>query len=130
GHILGSAIVHLRYKISDNEERIIVFSGDLGRKYLPILKDPEQIKEADYLIMESTYGGRFHADYSTTEDRLKEVIKEAIQKKSKIIVPSFSVGRSQELVYALNELFKKYPKIKIPVYVDSPLSVHATEVFK
>ncbi|HOJ37372.1 MAG TPA: MBL fold metallo-hydrolase [Ignavibacteriales bacterium] len=130
GHILGSAIVHLRYKISDNEERIIVFSGDLGRKYLPILKDPEQIKEADYLIMEATYGGRFHADYQTTEQRLKEIIKEAIQKKSKIIIPSFSVGRSQELVYALNELFKKYPKIKIPVYVDSPLSVHATEVFK
>lgn len=130
GHILGSAIVQLKYKINENNERIIVFSGDLGRKNLPILKDPEQVKEADYLIMESTYGGRFHADYSTTEDRLKEVIKEAIQKKSKIIVPSFSVGRSQELVYALNELFKKYPKIKIPVYVDSPLSVHATEVFK
>jgi len=129
GHILGSAITQLTFKDNSNEY-IVVFSGDLGRKNLPILKDPEQVTEVDYLVMESTYGGCFHASYETTEQKLKEVIKEAIQKKGKIIVPSFSVGRSQELVYALNELFKKYPKIKIPVYVDSPLSVHATEVFK
>lgn len=129
GHILGSAITYL--VINENGKIFnLGFTGDLGRPNLPILKDPEKIPDVDYLICESTYGGRFHDDPEKTENKLAEVICKAIDRKAKIIVPSFSVGRTQEVVYALNNIFERGQAERIPVYVDSPLSVNATEIFK
>ncbi|MCO6472574.1 MAG: MBL fold metallo-hydrolase [Melioribacteraceae bacterium] len=129
GHILGSAVTHI--KINENGNVYYLgFSGDLGRPNLPILKDPEKIPDVDFLICESTYGARVHETPKNSEPKLAEVIKRAVQKKGKIIIPAFSVGRTQELVFALNNIFNDKVAPRIPVYVDSPLSVNATEVFK
>jgi len=129
GHILGSAITHI--KINENGNIInLGFSGDLGRPNLPILKDPERIPDVDHFICESTYGGRFHDNPTDSEAKMEEVIKKAIAKKSKVIIPAFSVGRTQELVFALHNIFERDNSIRIPVYVDSPLSTNATEVFR
>ncbi len=129
GHILGSSLVHLMIQ---EKERVIsfAFSGDLGRPNLPILRDPDKIPDVDYFICESTYGGRFHDAFDVSGAKIIEVLKRAVEKKSKIIVPSFSVGRTQEIVYILHTLFNANPELRIPIYVDSPLSVNATEVFR
>ncbi|MBI5726746.1 MAG: MBL fold metallo-hydrolase [Ignavibacteriales bacterium] len=129
GHILGSSIVHLMIQ---EKERVFsfAFSGDLGRPNLPILRDPEKIPDVDYFLCESTYGGRFHDSFTLSGDKMAEVIKKAVNRKAKIIVPSFSVGRTQELVYLLNELFEQDKAPRIPIYVDSPLSVNVTQVFR
>ncbi|MFA6981246.1 MAG: MBL fold metallo-hydrolase [Ignavibacteriaceae bacterium] len=129
GHILGSAIVYLNIK-ENGREFTFGFSGDLGRPNLPILKDPEKIPDVDYFICESTYGGRFHQTFDKSEENLTEVLKKAIQRKAKIIVPSFSVGRTQELVYVLNQIFEKKLVPPIPIFVDSPLSVNTTAIFR
>ncbi|MCF8241020.1 MAG: MBL fold metallo-hydrolase [Melioribacteraceae bacterium] len=129
GHILGSASVFLQ--INENGRIIhFGFTGDLGRPNLPILKDPVKIPDVEYLISESTYGGRFHDNPIDTEKRLVEIIKKAIERRAKIIVPAFSVGRTQEIVFALNSIFDEGKVERIPIYVDSPLSVNATEVFR
>ena len=129
GHILGSSIVHLM--IQENDKVIsFAFSGDLGRPNLPILRDPEKIPDVDYFICESTYGGRFHDTFTVSGDKMIEVLKKAIARNAKITVPSFSVGRTQELVYLLNNIFEANQSLRIPIYVDSPLSVNATEVFR
>ena len=129
GHILGSAVTLLQ--ISENgNTRHLTFTGDLGRKNLPILRDPYPIKDADVLITESTYGGRYHDDLTMLNDKLAKVVNETYARGGKIIVPAFSVGRTQEIVYALHELTNKKRIPKIPIFVDSPLSVNATEVFR
>jgi metallo-beta-lactamase family protein len=129
GHILGSAITYLTIK--DNDRIIkLGFSGDLGRPNLPILKDPEKIPQVDYFICESTYGGRLHDNIEETESKLTEVIKKAIDRKGKIIIPAFSLERTQELVFAFHKIFEKKSAPEIPIYVDSPLSTSATEVFR
>jgi metallo-beta-lactamase family protein len=118
-------------EINDNGRQLkIGFTGDLGRYKLPILKDPEFMGDVDFLITESTYGGREHISADQSESELKTAIKEALLTKGKIIVPAFSVGRTQEVVYALSELFNTGSIPKIPIFVDSPLSVKATEIFK
>ena len=129
GHILGSAVTHLL--INENGKEISVgFSGDLGRPNLPILKDPEKIRDVDYFICESTYGGRTHDNPLDSEKQLARVVNRAHQRNAKVIVPAFSVGRTQELVYALHRIFSRGDAPRIPVYVDSPLSVNATDVFR
>jgi metallo-beta-lactamase family protein len=129
GHILGSAQVILDLEEKGKKIRF-GFTGDLGRPNLPILKDPEFMGNVDYVISESTYGGRIHDKSEEMNNQLAEVVKDALKKGGKIIIPAFSVGRTQEIVYALNELFKESAIPKIPVFVDSPLSINATEVFK
>ncbi len=129
GHILGSSVVHLMIE-EEGKVTSLAFSGDLGRPNLPILRDPEKIPDVDYFICESTYGGRFHDSFSASGEKMAEVIKKAVARKAKIIVPSFSVGRTQELVYLLNQLFVDKIAPRIPIYVDSPLSVNATQVFR
>jgi metallo-beta-lactamase family protein len=129
GHILGSAITQI--SINENGRKIdFAFSGDLGRPNLPILKDPEKIPDVDYFICESTYGGRFHDKIEGTEAKLADVVKKAFDRKGKIIVPAFSVGRTQELVYAFHNIFEKNLAPRIPIYVDSPLSTNVTEIFR
>ena len=129
GHILGSALVQLQ--IHDNgKEKIILFTGDLGRKGLPILRNPEYVKEADVLITESTYGGKLHDPIQGMQSKLQEVILKTIKRGGKVIIPAFSVERTQEITYTLHRLFENKALPRIPVFVDSPLSVNATEVFR
>ena len=130
GHILGSAAVNLSIK-EDGKTRRITFSGDLGRYRDVILRSPQPFPQADIIIMESTYGDKLHEDTKPMiDDLLKYIQDTCIQKKGKLIIPAFSVGRTQELLYALNrlELEKRLPKLKY--YVDSPLSIKATNIIK
>lgn len=129
GHILGSGLVQL--KVNDNgKEKTILFTGDLGRKGLPILRDPESVQKADALIIESTYGGKFHDPIQGMESKLCETILRTIKRGGKVIIPAFSVERTQEITYTLHRLFENGNLPRIPVFVDSPLSVNATEVFR
>lgn len=130
GHILGSAQILIELGEGTKLTRLL-FSGDLGRKGMPILRDPELPKvPVDYLVMESTYGNRVHADVHSMHDSLEKVVKDTIAKKGKVIVPSFALGRTQELVFALNQLKRAGRLPDIPVFIDSPLSMNVTEVFK
>ena len=130
GHILGSSTIYLEI-IESGETKRIAFSGDVGRYGDPILKSPAAFPQVDYMIVESTYGNRLHDKIEETPEHLRELIVETcIEKKGKLIIPAFSVGRTQELLYALNdlELNNRLPKVKY--FVDSPLSVAATNVVK
>ncbi len=127
GHILGSSFVNLYWKNEDGEKRKIVFSGDLGRANRPILKDPSTIYNTDYLLVESTYGNRLHEeDYP--EKKLEKIIQETIRNKGSVIIPSFAVGRTQELLYILRDLEEKQLIPRVPVFVDSPMAINATEI--
>jgi len=128
GHILGSATVQLDIT-EGNDKRTLVFSGDLGRKHLPILRDPETPPEADALIIESTYGDREHAPIEEVDDRLSAIINRVVAEKGKLIIPAFAVGRTQELVYAISRLLRANRIPDCGVYVDSPLAVNVTEIF-
>lgn len=128
GHILGSAVVHLEIH-EGNEKRRIVFTGDLGRKNLPILRDPETPPEADVLIIESTYGDREHEPVEQVDERLAALIGRVFARRGKLIIPAFSVGRTQELVYAISRLMRAGRIPGCCVYVDSPLAVNVTEIF-
>jgi len=130
GHILGSAQVHLDVPDGATTTRRLVFSGDLGRKDLPILRDPAPIDRADYLFMESTYGDRVHAPIKAMEDQLAAVINDTVARKGKVIIPAFAVGRTQEIVYSLHKLHIAGRIPELPVFVDSPLAVNVTDVFK
>ncbi|MCX6044329.1 MAG: MBL fold metallo-hydrolase [Chloroflexi bacterium] len=131
GHILGAAFVQLDlHEQKTGKQWCLVFSGDLGRKEVTILNPPETLATADIVIMESTYGDRLHSDYSQAQKKLGEVVCKTARRRGKIIIPAFAVGRTQELVYALNELDVQGDIPPIPVYVDSPLAVNATDVFR
>ncbi len=129
GHILGSSQVELTVE-EDGKKRIILFTGDLGRFDRPILRDPALISRPDFLITESTYGGRNHEPQEKSLLELEKVVKDTVKRGGKIIIPAFSVGRTQEILYFLNLLQVAGRLPDIPVYVDSPLSFNATEVFK
>jgi metallo-beta-lactamase family protein len=129
GHILGSAMTIV--KLKENGKNIkVAFTGDLGRKQLPILRDPEEVYDVDYLVMESTYGGRDHSPIHTALDRLAEIITDTYKKNGKVIIPVFAVERAQEILYVLNQLAVDNKIPPMPIYVDSPLAIEATEVFK
>ncbi len=130
GHILGSAIVDLSIEENGKETRL-VFSGDLGRKNLPILRDPQIPSEgADYLIIESTYGNRKHNPIDKAKETLFNNLYPVLDKGGKVIIPSFAVERTQELVYCLKELWDEGRLPHVPVFVDSPLAVNVTEIFR
>lgn len=129
GHILGSAMVQLSID-DDGKKKTLFFTGDLGRKGLPILRDPEVVHDADFLIMESTYGGKFHDPIEGMDSKLAEVILRTLKRGGKVIIPAFSVERTQEITYTIHRLFESKVLPRIPVFVDSPLSVNATEVFR
>lgn len=132
GHILGSAIIELWIREDSNFTKI-VFSGDLGMPGHTIINDPDFIEDADYLIMESTYGDKIHDDIKESAKRLVEIINSTTMRGGTVIIPSFAVGRTQEIIYELNKYYE-YDKnvdefMKIPIYVDSPMAVMATEAF-
>lgn len=130
GHIIGSAAVHVR--VTENGKTTqISFSGDVGRYRDVILRSPDVFAQADYIIIESTYGNSLHEDINNTPEQLQQwITKTCVEKKGKLIIPSFSVGRTQELLYFLNKISNEGSLPKVPVFVDSPLSREATEVVK
>jgi metallo-beta-lactamase family protein len=129
GHVLGSAIVVLDIEDHDQKARLI-FTGDLGRKHLPILRDPEIPEGATILITESTYGDRLHEPIELTMDALAEVINYTLKRKGKIIIPSFALERAQEIIYTIKCLHNQKKIPFVPVYVDSPLATKLTDIFK
>ena len=129
GHVLGSSM--LMFNIDRNgESRKVLFSGDVGRRNRPILKDPTLFKEADYIIVESTYGDRLHEDGDKIADGLAEVINSTVEAGGNIVVPSFALERSQEILYYMNELLAANRIPHIMVFFDSPMAVSITEVFE
>lgn len=134
GHILGSAITELWVTEEDKTSKI-VFSGDLGVPNRPILRDPVKIKKADYVIMETTYGNRLHEKNATSINDLIEITLKTIKRGGNVIIPSFAVGRTQELIYQFNMFYEHHPEYQnilgaVDVYIDSPMATTATEVFK
>jgi metallo-beta-lactamase family protein len=129
GHLLGSAMVSLRIDAPGGERRL-TFTGDLGRPGLPILRDPAPVPAGDLLISESTYGGHHHEPVEETAERLGELVRRTAERGGKVIVPAFSVGRTQTIVYFLHQLRNAGRLPDIPIYVDSPMAVRATEVFR
>jgi len=129
GHILGSASVSLEIEEKGKKIRFW-FSGDIGRYKLPLLRDPVLPTEVDYMIMESTYGDKSHHDPELAYKEFRTVVKRTLERGGKVIVPAFAVGRTQELVYDLNQMMYNGDVPRVPVYVDSPLAVNATDVFK
>ena len=130
GHMLGSAVVNL--EILENDKKIhLAFTGDIGRPHNRILHPPTSFPQCDYLITESTYGDRLHpADKEIEDDLLRIVQETCVINKGKLIIPSFAIGRTQEIVYVLNDLYNQGKLARIDVFVDSPLSVNATDIFR
>lgn len=139
GHMLGSSIIEVWVK-ENGEEKKIVFTGDLGNNDLPLLDSPTMIETADYLVMESTYGGRLHMRNEEKAEMFLNIVSETLDKGGNVVIPSFAVGRTQEILYELNKLkeeredkefIEKYEKLmKAPVFVDSPLAISATQIFR
>jgi len=129
GHILGSAQVAL--DIRENGRKFCyLFSGDIGRGSDDILRDPQPVEDVDYLQVESTYGGREHSAKAHANEEVGRLVLETLEKKGKVIIPSFSVGRTQQIVYTLHQLTLAGQLPKVPIFVDSPLSVNATEIYR
>lgn len=134
GHILGSAIVEL-WMEEEGRSSKIVFSGDLGVKNRPILRDPTLIRSADYLIMESTYGNRVHPANATSIEKLLDIVVKTTRRGGTVVIPAFAVGRTQELIFEFNRFYEQHNEYKedlekLTIYVDSPMATNATEVFK
>lgn len=139
GHMLGSSIIEL-WVNENGKQTKTVFTGDLGNNDIPLLSEPTMIEDTDYLVMESTYGSRKHIKNEEKAEMFLDIVSETLDKKGTVVIPSFAVGRTQEILYELNkiketrddeEFLRKYKTLmKAPVYVDSPLAISATEVFK
>ncbi len=133
GHILGSSILELW--ITEGSKTVkLVYSGDIGMKNKPLIRDPEIIEEADYLIMESTYGNRLHDHVEVRMEMMMDTINRTLERNGTVIIPSFAVGRTQELIFELNKYYGSSSKItpfrKVPIYIDSPMAVSATRIFQ
>lgn len=128
GHIIGSAMIVLHMQ-DNGHGRFVGFSGDLGRNTLPIIRDPAQMPKVDTLICESTYGNRKHEDISSAKAQLKEVIVRTAKRGGKVIIPAFSLERTQEIIYELHLLWDAKELPSVPIYIDSPLASRVTEVF-
>jgi len=134
GHILGSAMIEV-WVMENGEETKLVFSGDIGNRDIPILRDPSIIESADYLIMESTYGDRLHEEKTNKVEKFIDIVNETIEKGGNVIIPSFAVGRTQEIIY---DMHKERPNfegkleklLSVPVFIDSPMAISATEIFR
>ena len=133
GHILGSAIVELRIKNQESgekEETIIVFSGDLGHPPAPLLRAPDYLTSADYVLVESAYGDRNHESPEETEGIVEKIIEDTVSKGGVLMIPSFAMERTQQLLYHINDLIEHRRIPAVPVFIDSPLATHITEVYK
>jgi metallo-beta-lactamase family protein len=129
GHILGSSMIEL--KVTENGEvKTIIFSGDIGRWDRPLLRDPALLPEADYVVMESTYGTRALEDAELSEEKLREVILKTAESGGNVVIPSFAIERAQEILYDIKKLLSKNALPPLPVFLDSPMAIKVTEVFK
>lgn len=129
GHILGSAMIEIVSRENGRTQKV-VYSGDLGRPNLPILRDPYVVQDVDTLILESTYGDRTHDTPAAAEEQLRCIVLSTVNRGGKVIIPAFAVGRTQELVYALHRLTLARRIPEVPIFVDSPLAVNVTEIFR
>jgi len=129
GHVLGSAMVVIDYTENGSPQRLL-FTGDIGRKRIPILQDPWETHDADFVIMESTYGDRDHDPIQAMESSLADVVNAAAQRRGKIIIPTFALERAQEVIYTLKTLELRQAIPSLPVFVDSPMAVNITDVFR
>ena len=129
GHVLGSALVQLDLQERGRRSRLL-FSGDLGRAELPLLRDPEIPEGIETLLLESTYGNRLHADFATVDDRLGEIVKATIGRGGRVFIPTFALERAQEVLFSLERLFERDALPRVPVYIDSPLAIKITEIYK
>jgi metallo-beta-lactamase family protein len=129
GHILGSAIVEIWVEDA-GEKRKLIFSGDLGNLGQPILRDRSVVEEGDVLWLESTYGDRLHKTREETVEELLKIVREAIADQAKVVIPAFAVERTQDIIYTLGQFIRKGLIPSVPVYIDSPLAISATEIFK
>lgn len=131
GHILGSAMEEWDIHDQDTDQYVRMgFTGDLGRHHLPILRNPEQLEHLDVLITESTYGNRLHEEISAVEDEFAAKINETAKRGGKIFIPAFAVERTQEILYVIRDLQHQQKIPKLPIFVDSPLAINATEIFR
>ncbi len=128
GHILGSAIVEV-FISEEGREKKLVFSGDLGNNCAALLRDPEVVREADVLLLESTYGDRDHKSMESTLGEFEDILNQAVDRPGNVIIPSFAVGRTQEIIFRLGELFQKGKLRQREVYLDSPMAIAATEIY-
>jgi metallo-beta-lactamase family protein len=129
GHILGSAIIELWVE-EGGQEKKLVFSGDLGSLNQPIVRDPSWVKEGDVLWLESTYGNRLHKSREETVQELLRIVQEAIEHQAKVVIPAFAIERTQDVIYTLGQSIRMGLIPSIPIYIDSPLAISATEIFK
>lgn len=125
GHVLGSAIVRL-----ESEDKVVIFSGDLGNWPAPILKQTEKIDHADYCVIESAYGDRVHEGFTERKESLEDAIEDTVRRGGTLIIPVFALERTQEILYHLNDLFEKGRVPKVPVFLDSPLAIKLTAIYK
>ncbi len=130
GHILGSAMYEFKYKNPDGQSKKIVFTGDLGNSPAPLLEDTEPITDADYLIMESVYGDRNHDDRSARADRLEDIIENTMKAGGTLIIPAFSIERTQEMLYEIEKMMEESRIPLAPLFLDSPLAIKVTEIYK
>jgi metallo-beta-lactamase family protein len=131
GHVLGAAVISINIQ-QDGKNHRVIFSGDIGEPHRPIIKDPAIFDEAEYIVIESTYGDRTHEEHKNTDiqKQLRDCINRTVSAGGNIIVPSFALERSQEMLYHLNELFLRKEIPPVPVFLDSPMAIQITEVFK
>jgi metallo-beta-lactamase family protein len=128
GHILGSG--SLKLSVEDGlQNKSVIFSGDLGAAGMPIVRDPEPFREADMVILESTYGDRDHKPLHETIDEAIAIIRHALQSKGKILVPSFAIGRTQDIIYYIEQAFRKGGLQRFPIYIDSPMAIEASRIY-
>lgn len=125
GHILGSAMIEFTLN-----GKVLIFTGDLGNTPSPLMRDTESIKGADYLVIESVYGDRDHEDNGEKEDKLREIIKSTVRNRGTLMIPAFSIERTQELLYYINDMVEHNQIERIPVFLDSPLAINVTSVYK
>ena len=132
GHILGSAIIEIRWQAENDSKitRSIYFSGDLGNYPTPLLKHYDMPNQADYIVVESTYGDRIHENNLNRKEVLREIIEATIKKEGTVIIPTFAIERTQELIYEMNELIEHGHLFRVPVFLDSPLAIKLTKVYK
>jgi metallo-beta-lactamase family protein len=129
GHVLGSALVQLDLEERGKRTRL-VFTGDLGRAELPLLESPDHVPDVDCLLMESTYGDRLHPDIEGTDDQLGDIVRTTIDRGGRVLIPSFALERAQEILFALERLHERGKVPRVPIYIDSPLTIAITEIYK
>jgi metallo-beta-lactamase family protein len=129
GHLLGSISIELTVE-ENGKRKVLVFSGDIGPRGKPLIRDVELLTKADLVVMESTYGGRDHKSLQASSEEALQVIQETLDKNGKILIPAFAIGRTQELLYALAAAFRNGRLPKFPIYIDSPMAVRSTEVYR